>query len=90
MDASSFTPGDIVRVWSAAGFVFAMRPLEIRDTTRATVTVSRKETIKAGTLALYIGPNAKESKRLGQPMVDIMLGERALSIDRRFLDGVLV
>lgn len=91
MDASSFTPGDIVRVWSAAGFVFAFRPLEylVRNT-RSTVTASRKETIKAGTLALYIGPNVKESKRLGQPMVDIMLGERALSIDRRFLDGVLV
>jgi hypothetical protein len=90
MDASSFTPGDIVRVWSAAGFVFAMRPLEIRDTTRATVTVSRKETIKAGTLALYIGPNAKESKRLGQPMVNIVVGEKNYSIDRRFLDVVLV
>jgi len=85
-------PGDLVRVWSAWGFVTALRPLDAGHVGRVTVgaAASRKETIRAGTLALYVGPNPKESVRLGQPMVDILVGERALSIDRRFLDVVLV
>ena len=75
-------PGDLVRVWSPAGFVYAFEL--ISD------TYWKSPNLVSGTLGLYVGPNPKESKRLGQPMVDIMLGERALSIDRRFLDGVLV
>jgi len=83
-------PGDLVRLWSTAGFVYAFRPLDAGDVGRVTVgaAASRKETIRAGTLALYVGPNPKESVRLGQPMVDIVVGEKSYSIDLRFLDAV--
>ena len=71
-------PGDLVRVSSLAGFVFAFE--------RA-AGVPRKRVVH-NTLALYVGPNPEESRRLGQPMVDILVGEWALSIDGRFLDAV--
>jgi len=75
-------PGDLVRVWSAAGFVYAFEL--ISD------TYWKSPNLVSGTLGLYVGPNPRESKRLGQPMVDILVGEKNYSIDRRFLDVVLV
>jgi hypothetical protein len=75
-------PGDLVRVWSPAGFVYAFEL--ISD------TYWKSPNLVSGTLGLYVGPNPRESKRLGQPMVDIVVGEKNYSIDRRFLDVVLV
>lgn len=74
--------GDLVRVWSPAGYAFAYQ--------RVDETMVKSPNIKAGTLAMYLGPSDEESTYFNQPMVDVTVGDVLYTIDKRFLEVILV
>ena len=74
--------GDLVRVWSPAGFAYAYQ--------RVDETMVKSPNLKAGTLAMYLGPNDKEAAYFNQPMVDVTVGDALYTIDKRFLEVILV
>lgn len=75
-------PGDLVRVWSPAGYAFAYQ--------RVDETMVKSPNLKAGTLAMYLGPNDEESAYFNQPMVNITVGDVHYTIDRRFIEVIRV
>ena len=72
--------GKLMVVVSGAGYGFAYPDRADPDW--------RSITVNSGTLCLLVGRDAAETRLRGQPMVRVLVEERVLTMDERFLREV--